>query len=301
VNHESRFEIFGRGFLAASVSEAATIPLDTAKVKMQLDPMKAKYTHPVRTIQLVVKEQGPTALFAGLPAGIMRAGTIYATRLGVYENALHAVSQYLARDQSKLDVKIMTAMPVTVLSMMLANPWDVLKVRYQRVPNQPEFSVSPRMIRGIIRSEGFWAGLYAGFAPNLVRNMVVGSAELVGYFHSKQMLMQHAGLAEGFPLHLASSLMAAASAALLGSPMDVVATRVMQPDVVRSGVSSFAYTMNMLKQEGPLSFYKGFLPNWLRLASFNVVLWITFEQFKKWRVMHATSSAISYRPNREDS
>lgn len=64
----------------------------------------------------------------GLPAGIMRAGTIYATRLGVYEHALQAVAQYTSREKSRLDVKILTAMPVTVLSMILANPWDVLKV-----------------------------------------------------------------------------------------------------------------------------------------------------------------------------
>lgn len=62
---ESKFEAFGRGFMAASVSEIATIPLDTAKVKMQLDPMKAKYTNPIRTIQLVVQEQGVNSLFAG--------------------------------------------------------------------------------------------------------------------------------------------------------------------------------------------------------------------------------------------
>ena len=86
----------------------------------------------------------------GLPAGIMRAGTIYATRLGVYENALHAVSQYLARDQSKLDVKIMTAMPVTVLSMMLANPWDVLKVRAA-----PQLLYTPLRTRGRLGTSVF--------------------------------------------------------------------------------------------------------------------------------------------------
>jgi hypothetical protein len=62
--------------------------------------------------------------------------------------------------------------------------------------------------------------------------------------------------------------------------MDVVATRVMQPDVVKSGISSLEYTLTMARREGLTSFYKGFLPNWLRLAGFNVALWVSFEQIK---------------------
>lgn len=86
---------------------------------------------------------------------------------------------------------------------------------------------------------------------------------------------------DGLPLHVIASLMAAASAAAFGSPMDVVATRVMQPDVVQSGVGSLEYTLTMARREGLGSFYKGFLPNWLRLAGFNVALWVSFEQIRK--------------------
>lgn len=282
MSSESKLDRFANGFVSASIAEIATISLDTAKVKMQLDPLKLKYTDPVSTIRLLVQEEGFAALFAGLPAGIVRAGTIYAIRLGIYEPALQRVSSFIGRDSSKLDVKIITAMPVTLVSMAAANPFDVLKVRYQKRPHQPHYSIDPRMIRGIIQAEGFWASMYAGFVPNLLRNMTVGSAELVGYFQCKQVLSD-AGLKEGLPMHLVSSLFAGACAVAFGSPMDVVATRVMQPDVVKSGVSSFHYTLDMLRREGVQSFYKGVLPNWLRLSGFNVALWLSFEQIKRLR------------------
>ena len=38
--------------------------------------------------------------------------------------------------------------------------------------------------------------------------------------------------------------------------------------------------MDMLRQEGPASFYKGFLMNWVRLTAFNVCLWISYERCK---------------------
>ena len=58
----------------------------------------------------------------------MRAGSIYATRLGTYETALSQVSAATGYSSDSVSVKLLTALPVTVLSMLVGNPWDVLKV-----------------------------------------------------------------------------------------------------------------------------------------------------------------------------
>ena len=36
----------------------------------------------------------------------------------------------------------------------------------------------------------------------------------------------------------------------------------------------------MLKKEGPISFYKGFTANFMRLGSWNVVMFVSLEQIK---------------------
>ena len=36
----------------------------------------------------------------------------------------------------------------------------------------------------------------------------------------------------------------------------------------------------MAQREGLASFYKGFWPNFLRVGSFNVVMWLSYEWFK---------------------
>lgn len=33
-------------------------------------------------------------------------------------------------------------------------------------------------------------------------------------------------------------------------------------------------------REGPAAFYKGFIPSFSRLVSWNIVMWVTFEQIK---------------------
>lgn len=36
----------------------------------------------------------------------------------------------------------------------------------------------------------------------------------------------------------------------------------------------------MLKNEGPLAFYKGFTSNFMRIGSWNVIMFVTLEQIK---------------------
>ena len=44
---------------------------------------------------------------------------------------------------------------------------------------------------------------------------------------------------------------------------------------------AFDAAIKMFTNEGPLAFYKGFVPSFARLVSWNIVLWITYEQMKK--------------------
>lgn len=37
----------------------------------------------------------------------------------------------------------------------------------------------------------------------------------------------------------------------------------------------------MATKEGPTAFYKGFVPSFLRLGSWNVVMFVSFEQLKR--------------------
>ncbi|MCD7471215.1 Mitochondrial uncoupling protein 2, partial [Datura stramonium] len=56
-----------------------------------------------------------------------------------------------------------------------------------------------------------------------------------------------------------------------------VKSRMMGDSVYRNTFDCFFRT---LKYEGPLSFYKGFLPNFFRLGSWNVIMFLTLEQVK---------------------
>jgi hypothetical protein len=193
--------------------------------------------------------------------------------------------------KSWVSTKLFAAVPCSALSVCCANPFDVLKVRFQRnAKTYRRSSIHPKTVFEIIRKEGFFGGLYSGFLPNVARNCAVGGAELVGYYQSKEFLLNNVGLKDNTPTHVIASFGAALSAAIIGSPFDVVGTRLMQApkttssssvtkNVKKPGLLSF--TREMLRNEGLKGFYKGFSMNLLRLWSFNLVLWVGYEKIQR--------------------
>ena len=90
----------------------------------------------------------------------------------------------------------------------------------------------------------------------------------VGYFQSKQFLLNTIGFSDSTPAHVTASFGAALSAMAIGSPFDVLGTRLMQKEAVAEGKGVVAFTTDMLRTEGIRGFYKGGAVNLARLWGF---------------------------------
>lgn len=80
--------------------------------------------------------------------------------------------------------------------------------------------------------------------------------------------------------------MAGFTATCVGSPFDVVKTRMMNKSVKYNGVLDCV--SSTYRNEGALAFYNGFTANFMRIGTWNIVMFITLEQIK----------AILFPPNR---
>lgn len=85
---------------------------------------------------------------------------------------------------------------------------------------------------------------------------------------------------DGVGLHITCAFLAGFNACVVGSPVDVMKTRLMnkQPGQPATVASLFAH---IVTQEGVGAFYKGFTANFLRLGCWNTVMFVTLEQLKK--------------------
>ena len=90
--------------------------------------------------------------------------------------------------------------------------------------------------------------------------------------------MQNWGWSDGKPTQIFCAAASGLVATCVGSPFDVTKTRLMQ---MKAGESPIAMITGMFAKEGPGAFYKGFGANFARLAGWNIVMFLTFEQIVK--------------------
>ncbi|PIA60527.1 hypothetical protein AQUCO_00300192v1 [Aquilegia coerulea] len=279
---------FASSAFAACVAEICTIPLDTAKVRLQLQKKAAgdglplpKYKGMLGTVGTIAREEGLSALWKGIIPGLHRQCIYGGLRIGLYEpvKSFYVGSDFVG--DVPLSKKILAALTTGALAIAVANPTDLVKVRLQAEGKLP--AGAPRRYSGalnayatIFRQEGLGA-LWTGIGPNIARNAIINAAELASYDQIKQTILKVPGFSDNVVTHLLAGLGAGFFAVCIGSPVDVK-SRMMGDSTYKSTLDCFIRT---LKNDGPLAFYKGFIPNFGRLGSWNVIMFLTLEQAKK--------------------
>ncbi|XP_011035210.1 PREDICTED: mitochondrial uncoupling protein 2 isoform X1 [Populus euphratica] len=283
-------EIFLCSAFAACFAEFCTIPLDTAKVRLQLQRKTfasegvslPKYRGLLGTVATISREEGLAALWKGITAGLHRQFIYGGLRIGLYE----PVKSFLVGSDFVGDIplyqKILAALLTGAVAIVIANPTDLVKVRLQAEGKLPagvpgRYAGALDAYFTIVRQEGLGA-LWTGLGPNIARNAIINAAELASYDQVKQTILQIPGFTDSAFTHVLAGLGAGFFAVCIGSPIDVVKSRMMGDSSYKNTVDCFIRT---LKNEGIFAFYKGFLPNFGRLGSWNVVMFLTLEQVKK--------------------
>lgn len=113
-----------------------------------------------------------------------------------------------------------------------------------------------------------------------MRNSIINAAELASYDQYKQMVLASGFMQDGILCHMTCASMAGFTACIVGSPVDVLKTRMMNAPAgtYKNPLHAFSSTF---KNEGFGAFYKGFIPNVGRLAGWNCCMFLTLEQVKK--------------------
>lgn len=73
--------------------------------------------------------------------------------------------------------------------------------------------------------------------------------------------------------------MAGFTATIFGSPFDVVKSRMMSGSGAYTGVVDCV--SKTIRNDGPGAFYAGFTANFMRIGTWNIVMFVTLEQIKK--------------------
>ncbi|KFO85507.1 Mitochondrial uncoupling protein 2, partial [Buceros rhinoceros silvestris] len=264
---------------AACIADLCTFPLDTAKVRLQIQG-EVWIPRPIGSVEyrgvLGTLSTMAAGLYSGLAAGLQRQMSFASIRIGLYDSVKQLYTPKGA-ESTGLAARLLAGCTTGAVAGTCAQPTDVVKVRFQANRALPEstrrYSSTMDAYRTIAREEGF-RGLWKGTLPNIARNAIVNCGELVTYDLIKDALLRE-------------QLMTGFCPALVASPVDVVKTRYMNagPRQYRNVLSCL---LALLMQDGLSGFYKGFMPSFLRLGSWNVVMFISYEQLQRVAVLART-------------
>ncbi|ONK76844.1 uncharacterized protein A4U43_C02F410 [Asparagus officinalis] len=259
-DHRSKTEIsfagrFASSAIAACFAEICTIPLDTAKVRLQLQKKAVsgdvatlpKYRGMLGTVSTIAREEGMAALWKGIVPGLHRQCVFGGLRIGLYEpvKSLYVGENFVG--DIPLTKKILAGLTTGAIAITIANPTDLVKVRLQAEGKLPagvprRYSGALNAYSTIVRQEGVGA-LWTGLGPNVARNAIINAAELASYDQVKQTILKIPGFSDNVFTHLLSGLGAGFVAVCIGSPVDVVKSRMMGDSAYKGTLDCFVKTL----------------------------------------------------------
>jgi solute carrier family 25 uncoupling protein 27 len=262
---------------SAAVAECFTFPLDILKTQLQLSIGKTS------TLQLVknfVQSHGITGVYSGLTPAVLRHCVYSSIRISVYEELRnHAMKSGDApRKNISLGEKALFGASAGAIGQFFASPTDLIKIRMQKDPKQYKNVVQAF---NIILAERGVQGLWKGVLPNVQRAALVNLGELAAYDSAKQWLIGDKGLKDTLSTHVFSSIISGFVSSVVSTPADVIKSRMMSLDADHLYRGSIDCLVKTVRAEGYNALYKGFFPTWARQGPWQLVFWVSYEQFRK--------------------
>ncbi|CAM1322514.1 SLC25A27 (predicted) [Pycnogonum litorale] len=298
-SHSDKFWFkYALSVIAATLAETATYPLDITKTRLQIQGELQKAGIPsaakrgmIKTAYGIVKEEGLFKLWQGITPAIYRHVIYSGCRMGMYEQIRNKILKRNADGTMPIWKAVVAGLTAGAFGQFLASPADLIKVQLQ-TEGRRKLEGKPARVKNTyhafskIYAEAGFRGLWKGWVPNVQRAALVNMGDLATYDTCKHFLIARMNMKDNHVTHTLASVCAGLMAATLGTPADVVKTRIMNQPTDKHGrgllyKSSLDCLVKSVKEEGFFALYKGFIPIWARMAPWSLTFWLTYEYVRK--------------------
>lgn len=277
---------FATGSLAGMVATCCIQPIDMVKVRIQLLAGSAEAAGPVTIASNMMKNEGLSAFYTGLSAGLTRQIVYTGARLGLFDQ-FTAMVKKPGQPLSFVE-NAGCALSAGGLAALVGNPADLALIRMQADSMKPAaeragYTNVFTTMGKIVAADGI-GGLMAGAGPTATRAMALNFGMLAFNASAKDKLGQ-AGVTGPAQVFGASAI-AGFFASFFSLPFDFVKTMMQKqkPDPVTGELlykSSVDCAMKIMAEGGPLRFYAGFPTFYVRIAPHAMITLIAQDAIKK--------------------
>ncbi|EDV57930.1 mitochondrial uncoupling protein 4 [Drosophila erecta] len=295
-------ELYLTAFASACSAEIVGYPFDVCKTRMQIQGeiasrvgQKARYRGLLATAMGIVREEGLLKLYGGISAMLFRHSLFSGIKMLTYDYMREKmiVPDADGRPQLSFLGSCISGVVAGATASVLTNPTELIKIQMQ-MEGQRRLRGEPPRIHNVLQAltsiyrTGGVAGLWKGTVPNTWRSALVTIGDVSCYDLCKRMLIAEFDLVDNREVQFVAAMTAGVADAILSLPADVVKSRIMNQPTDEQGrglhyKGSLDCLSRLVREEGFLAMYKGFLPYWMRVGPASVVFWMTFEQIRHFR------------------
>lgn len=246
-------------YLSSSIcSSIVTHPIDVMKVRVQT----SMYLDPMNILSHNLQKDGISFLFKGIRASILRNGSFVTTKMFSYDYFRGVFNNNSFQD------KVISGIGAGVCGSLFGTPFDLVMVRIQNNPNKyPDIytTISKTYKEGIF---SFWNGIYYTMNRAIIVTACQFSVfEQLKYELTLLQMNKHTTF-------ITSSVISSIITGTLSNPYDLCKSRTMN-NCKNSTI------VNICKNEGVLSLWKGLHMNLGRQIPLNLIRFSFLEFFKQ--------------------
>ena len=159
----------------AAVAELTTLPVDVAKVRLQMQAPLAdgsyRYTGFLQTMYKVGKDEGVSALWRGLHPALVRQISYTGLSFVIYEPVRNAIAgEGVPKDEIPFCKRVLAGGIAGSASIIAMNPTDVVKTQMQT--QRGATGVRMDAVIAQVHANAGVAGFWRGWQPNAARCVI---------------------------------------------------------------------------------------------------------------------------------
>lgn len=264
------------GGIAGATARTVVAPIDRVKILMQTQFIShgggpAKYTGVVQTMQKIFAEEGFSKLWRGNVTNIARVAPYSATQFASYD---YYKNNLFGDSELKTHQRLMAGALAGATATTFTHPLDLIRLRLNV---QPELTGAADAARSIM-AEGGAVAFYKGYAPTVLSLAPFISINFAAFDTLKKVAYPDPDAKRNNLVVLGLGACAGLFAQTCCFPLDTVRRRMqMKGRNYSSTVNAFT---TIFAKEGMAGFYKGMLPNAIKVVPNNSIRFLVYELLK---------------------
>mmetsp|Transcript_17316 Transcript_17316/g.29855 ORF Transcript_17316/g.29855 Transcript_17316/m.29855 type:complete len:284 (+) Transcript_17316:59-910(+) len=257
------------GGTAAMFAVNFTHPIELVKTRVQVTNEGI-----MATCSNTMKHEGMAAFWKGIPWAYCREGSYTAIRLGAYAPVRDAIGA--GSPDAPAHMKFLAGAITGAVGSVAGNPFDVLKTLSQT--NKSESVPLMTLVGRMYKDQGV-GGFYRGVQVNIMRAITLNATKMGVYDISKGYVVESTGWQRNSPkTAFCSSFLAGFFMTVTVAPFDRIRTALMnQPTNAKVYDGMVDCFVKTVKNDGPLSLWRSFVPIWARFAPMATLQLLTIE------------------------